>query len=405
MKFFPNKVIKHWAFYDFANSSYVLIFQALLVPLFLSNILIKQGFDKLSWGLANGLSTLLGVLLAIIIGRFADLNDRLRTFKFIVVITFAFMLLFSISAGYFQFISFPLFIITNAIFITSIAISDSLLTFLSKNETKNEYSGTAWGFGYAGGILCLIIVMVIQKYTSEYSTFAFGFVALFYLVFSLYAFKGLNPTESKINYNSKETLPIEKKLKRFDFFKLILGYWLISEAITVYILFYAYYAYEEVKMSSFEVNISLIIVQTVAIFSTWIGGKLADKYNTTRLLGLSILMWLIIVLLMVFLPYKPVVFIVVILTGLVIGNSQSYLRAQFSIVVDKKSAGQNFGLYAIASQASVIVGPIIFGYLSEYFHSQKIPLIGLSFTMIIGFILIRHVAKHYKLDVKNELLN
>jgi MFS transporter, UMF1 family len=397
MKFFPNKVVKHWAYYDFANSSYVLIFQSFLVPMLFSTLLIKQGFDKLSWGLANGLSTLLGVILAVVIGRFADMGDRLRTFKFIVFISFILMMLFSVSVGYFQYLSFHLFVITNAIFIASIAISDSLLTFISKRETKNEYSGTAWGFGYVGGILCLIIVMIIQKFSSEYSPLVFGFVALFYFGFSLYAFKGLDSSASLIDYNSKDELPVERKIKIPDLLKLLTGYWLIAEAITVYILFYAYYANEEVKMSSFEVSFSLILLQTVAIFSTWIGGKLADKHSTLKLLGFSILIWVIIVSLMVTLPYKPVVYFVVVLTGLVIGNSQSYLRAQFSSVVDKKTAGQNFGYYAIASQASVIVGPIIHGYLSDSFHSQKIPLFLLCLTMIIGFILIRNVTKHYKL--------
>ena len=96
MKYFPNKNIKKWAFYDFANSSYVLIFQSFLIPLLFSKLLIDQGYDKLSWGLANGLSTFLGVLLSIIIGRFADIKDRLSTFKYIVIITFLFIMLFSL---------------------------------------------------------------------------------------------------------------------------------------------------------------------------------------------------------------------------------------------------------------------------------------------------------------------
>lgn len=397
MKYFPNKNIKHWAFYDFANSSYVLIFQSFLIPLLFSKLLIDQGYDKLSWGLANGLSTFLGVVLAIIIGRFADIKDRLNTFKYIVFVTFLFITLFSISLAYFPSISFHIFVITNSLFITSIALSDSLLTFLSKNKTKYEYSGAAWGFGYLGGIICLIIVMALQKFTSEFSPVVFGFVGIFYLVFSLYALKGLQSDTSKVTYNINEVNPSESRVKKSDLFKLLLGYWLIAEAITVYILFYAYYANEEVKMSSMEVSVSLIIVQFVAIFSTWYGGKLADKYSSIKLLGYSIIIWFVIVTLMVLFPFKPVILIVVILTGLVIGNSQSYLRAQYSSLVDKKSAGQQFGFYAIATQASVIVGPVLHGYLTDKFNSQKIPLFILCLTMIVGFLIIKQVSKKYKI--------
>ncbi len=400
MKYFPNKNIKHWAFYDFANSSYVLIFQSFLIPLLFSKLLIDQGYDKLSWGLANGLSTLLGVILSIIIGRFADIKDRLNTFKYIVFITFVFIMLFSISISCFPKITFHLFIITNSLFITSIALSDSLLAFLSADKTKNEYSGSAWGFGYLGGIICLIFVMGLQKVTSEFSPFVFAFVGVFYLIFSIYALKGLQTDNSHVSFNTNEEKSIESKVGKSDLFKLLIGYWLIAEAITVYILFYSYYANEEVKMSTMEVSISLIIVQFVAIFSTWYGGKLADRYSSIKLLGYSIIIWFLIVTLMVFFPFKVVILLVVLLTGLVIGNSQSFLRAQFSSLVDKNRAGQQFGLYAVATQASVIVGPILHGYLSDKFNSQKIPLFILCLTMVVGFIIIRQVSKKYKFTVR-----
>lgn len=393
MKFFPNKLIKSWAFYDFANSGYVLIFQSFLVPLFFSQVLLANGISKLTWGFANGFSTLLGVLLAIIVGRFADIKDRLRLFKYFIFVAFIFMLLFSFSVEHFTELSLPIFIITNSIFITTIAISDSLLTFLANNNNRNEYSGTAWGFGYLGGIICLIVVMQLQNLTSQFSQYVFAFVALFYYVFSLYALRGLERGKVSGDVSFNQAKDTTARIPRKRMIVLLIGYWLIAEAITVYILFYSYYASEEVKLSTTEVSISLLIVQVVAILFTKWGGQVADRMGNLKLLGYSVVIWVIIVLLMVSIPSKGIVLLVVILTGIVIGNSQSYLRAQYSSLVNKKTAGKEFGYFAIASQASVIVGPIFHGFLSDYFGSQKIPLLILAGTMIIGFALILYVSR------------
>ncbi len=399
-KLFKNKLLKSWAYYDFANSSYVLIFQSFLLPVFFITILQSNyGYSNFSWGLANGISTLLGVILAIFGGQYADKNERIKVFKLLVALTFLSIVVFSFSIAFAPVFSFYLFILCNTFFIATIAMSDSLLKFVSQESTLNEYSGFAWGWGYIGGILCLIIVMALQKFTGEFSLPVFLSVALFYIVFSNLAIRGILNNSEKIEFNPQQStqsllnIPLSSKLL------LLIGYWLISESITVIILFYSIYASQELKLSTQLIGVTLLCVQIIGFFSTWYGGKLADKKGTINVLGISILIWIIIIILLITTNNYYSLSIIVFLTGLVIGNSQSLLRAQFTSFVEKYNIGFNFGLFALSTQAAVIIGPILHGFLSDKFDSQKKPMILLIIFLIIGFGIVSIISARIKKNI------
>jgi UMF1 family MFS transporter len=169
---------------------------------------------------------------------------------------------------------------------------------------------------------------------------------------------------------------------------LLIGYWLISECITVIILFYSIYAATELRLSSTTIAVTLLVVQLIAFPATWYGGRLAGRSNVLYWLGLSVLLWGAVIILLVLNLGMVGLAVIVILTGLIIGNSQSYLRAQYSTYIDRSESGLQFGIYSFISQAAVFIGPIIYGFSSDYLKSQKIPLLALFLLMLIGYLLI-----------------
>ena len=170
---------------------------------------------------------------------------------------------------------------------------------------------------------------------------------------------------------------------------LFLGYWLISECITVVFLFFSIFASQELRLSTFVIGVLLLFVQLIAFPATYLGGMLAERRNPQTLLGITIALWGVIILLLVLFKGFIVLAIVVFLTGLVIGNSQSYMRAQYSTLIKKGESGLRFGFYSIVSKASVIVGPVAYGFASDQLQSQKIPIIILYALMVLGYVLTR----------------
>lgn len=388
--------VRRWAFYDFANSSYVLIYSAYLLPIFFATKLMELGYSLSSWGWATGISTVLGVILSIMIGRIADRRSRYRICWMTVIAAFVGMVAVAFSVQYFVQYLYILFVITNSIFIASVSLSDSILPFVSSKKNSYYYSGFAWGWGYIGGVISLIMVLILQKLTHEYSPLVFLSVAVFYIIFSFYSLSGLK----HVPLNEENAHPQPSRLSRREKGILFLGYWLISECITVIILFFSIYGNQELHLSPMLMGGLLLSVQLIAFPAVWYGGYLTRYYRPIFLLGITIVCWGITIGLLVTQTSLWSFVAVVFFGGLAIGNSQSFLRAQYSNLISRSEAGFQFGIYSLVSQASVFIGPIVYGYASDALGSQKLPLIGLFVLMVVGYGLLRTVVK--KVDPEEQ---
>lgn len=389
---FPKSILR-WAYYDFANSAYFLIYPSFLLPVFFSTVLLTHGYSLGAWGFANAISTISGVVLAILVGKFSDKTSKFHTFKWSVIISFFGMVALSLSVKYALEYVYSLYILTNAVFILSLSLSDSVLPHVSTKENAYEYSGFAWGFGYVGGILALVIAIVLQKLTGDdYSPLVFLSTAIFYIIFSTYSLHGLKD----VQLNEKQPLVKEVSISKLNKFLLFLGYWFISEGITVILLFLTIYMSQEFGFSNMKIGVCLLLVQLIAFPATWYGGHLTRKFDVLKLLGFTILLWGIAILFLVINLGMIGLAIILISGAMAVGNSQSYLRSQYSNIIQRSESGFQFGLFSLVSEAAVFIGPILYGYGSDYFKSQKIPLIILYITMVIGFIFVWKAVKRIR---------
>jgi len=391
-----SKKLLAWAYYDFANSAYVLIYQTFLLPILFASIFESSHHGLTAWGLSNGLSTLIGVVASIFIGRFADKYERLFFFKWSIILSFIGMLAIVEVIAFRPAELFIVYLLANSVFIISLALSDSILPFIATKEKAYVASGFAWGFGYVGGVIGLIIVIALQHFFGSYSAIVFLSTALFYGIFSFYSLNGLRKvtlneyaSEKLSSTQSTTTSLLSPSQKTI----LFVGYWLISECITVIILFFSIFASEELHLSTPVIGLCLLIVQLIAFPATWYGGVLVKRYGNLKMLGLTIFVWGIIILSLVLHPSLLTLGLAVLLCGLVLGNSQSFLRAQYSTLINRAGSGFQFGLYSIVGEASVLIGPVAFGLGSDYLHSEKLPIIILYFFMVIGFILVWKIIR------------
>jgi len=383
------KSVWRWAFYDFANSSYILVYPAFLLPVFFSTVLVKHGFSLALWGWTNGLSTVIGVAIAVLVGYVADRRGRFRAFMWSIILAFVGMVAVSFSVRYFVDYLYIIFIATNALFILTLSLSDSILPYVSSNDDSYYHGGFAWGFGYIGGVISLVIVLVLQKFTGDYSPLVFLSVALFYIIFSAYSLRGLKDVSLNEPVPQEASQPLTRRQKGL----LLAGYWLISECITVVILFFSIFGTQELKLSLPVMGAFLLLVQLVAFPATWYGGHLTKRYHPLSLLGITILFWGVTIFVLASHPSIVALVIATIFGGLALGNSQSFLRSQYATVIHRGESGFQFGIYSIVSEAAVFIGPIIYGYASDYLHSQRLPLMFLFFLMAAGYVLVRLVMK------------
>lgn len=387
------KSIWRWAFYDFANSAYLLMYPTVLLPVIFAMIFKDTGYSLGMWGIANALATLIGVFISLLIGKYSDKHGKFQAFKWSIIVSFIGMMAIALAVKYWMGGLFYLYVFTEAVFILSLSLSDSILPHVAEKDDAYEYSGFAWGFGYLGGVASLIIAIILQKVLAdEYHPLVFASTAIFYLIFSIYSLRGLKEVKMNESAPTKPTIFMTKLQKFF----LLLGYWFISEGISVIVLFIGIYLSQEMDFSTMQIGIMFLLIQLIAFPATLYGGKLAKQFNTLKLLGWSIFFWGISILFLVFNIGIGGLILIVFTGAMAIGNSQSYLRAQYANLIERSESGYQFGIYTIVSEASVFIGPIAYGFASDYFHSQKIPLLILFGTMVVGYILIITVVRRLK---------
>ncbi len=371
--------VKAWAWYDFANSGYILLYSSFLLPAYFSTVLLGEGYPLTTWGLANSISTVLGLFLALVGGRFSDKKGKIRTLKTAVLLTFLGMAGVSICAVFFKAGVLTSFVLTQAVFIFTLSLSDSVLPHLSRSTNAYRYSGFAWGLGYVGGIVSLALAMFLQSKTSEFSLPVFLSGALFYLIFSALALKGLE-RGIDLPEPKMETKEVSTRAKA----QFLVGFWIVSECITVFILFFTLYCSKELLLSSTTIGLMLFLIQIIACPSTVWGGAWASRRGGLPVFFLAMTCMISALVLLVLPASWPALVAISVLGGLGVGNSQSVLRSHYALLVAPERSGAEFGVYSLVSQAAVILGPILYGLTSDHLDSQKVPILVLAALMAVG---------------------
>ena len=375
--------------YDFANSAYILIFNSYLFPLFIKDKYSAQvqNIDFL-WGLLLSISLVIALITSPFIGNWADNKNERRYFLAIsVMITISGLLLLSFIPYENIYIYSTLFIITNCVFTISLSLYDSLISHVSNHSERNKLSGLAWGFGYLGGVVCLILIMAISNTKPESSRIGFLITSIFFALssfVSLFLMKDLNETGfSVLNSRGNNTIP--KILFRNKHFLILLcGIWLISEGIDIVIYFTSLFGSSTLGITKLEIGKLLLLVQILAFPLTWLMTILSEKYSSLKILNLCVLIWSIVLVGFFFSSNYFHFTIITILTSFVIGTTQALLRGEYSKLMPEGSSSFYFGAFSILTRSANIIGPLLFGLLSSITGSQKMGLLLIFLFFIIG---------------------
>lgn len=284
-------------------------------------------------------------------------------------------------------------------------IYDSLLAQVSTKETVGRISGLGWGLGYIGGIIAMLLLKPLydNPIGSDLYKLTFPLTALFFLLFSLPAFAFINDnvqTQAKksfLNLIKIGCLSVYNTIKGIKNYKniawFLLGFYFINDALVTIFAFVPIYAKTTLSFSVSEITILLLLVQIIGFPSTLFFGWLSDKKGSKKILLSTIFVWGIIVILSAIAPTKGLFYFVAVLTGLVIGSSQSVARSWLSKIIPPEKRGEFFGFNGFASKVSATTGPILFGTISVITANQRIAMLSILPFFVISFIIFAKIKE------------
>ncbi len=128
-----------------------------------------------------------------------------------------------------------------------------------------------------------------------------------------------------------------------------------------------------------------------ALIGAFTLAKPIDLWGPKKVVTISLLLWSSVAVVAYFINVKGHFWILASIAGLGLGTVQAASRAFFTQFIPHGNENEYFGVYSLVGKSSAIAGPILFGYVSSVFGSQRPAILAVSVFFIVGLILIQYV--------------
>ncbi|MCX7965141.1 MAG: MFS transporter [Syntrophorhabdaceae bacterium] len=399
-----NKKIASWCLFDFANSSYSAVIAATIFPVYYANHIVGNvdGSGDIWWGRAISLSMAFVAMASPFLGGIADYarikKGMMMFFTLMCVLSVG---LFSLLEKGMVVTGFFLIVLANIGMECGFVFYNAFLPEIAEQDIRGRVSAWGYGIGYLGSIISLFISLFFIK--QGHIEAIWITVALFFSIFSVPAFIFL----PKDSYGEKNILSSAMKglintIKHirsiwFDPQKrrFLIAYFIYEDGVNTVIVFSSIFAATTLNFKSDELIFMYLIVQATALLGAFFLAKSIDIKGPKKIVQITLCLWISVTIAAFFANSKVFFVLIASIAGLGLGSLQAATRAFYSLFIPHGEEAKYFGVYNLVGKSSAIMGPIVFGFLSSFFKSQRPAVLSVAAFFIAGLVIISTV-KSYK---------
>lgn len=393
------KRIAAWTLFDFANSSYSAVIASVVFPVYYTSVIVgnSEGMGDLWWGRAISLSMLLVAVTSPFLGGIADASGRRKAFFLLYTATaiISIMLFTTLRPGMVIF-GFILIVIANACVEGGFVFYNSYLPIIADGRRIGRISAAGFAVGYVGSIVALLIAMYFIK--SEMIEMVWIEVGILFTIFSIPVFL-LMPSDERrrgvfvaAGDGMKQTLRTIKSLfRKKDSLLFLIAYFLYTDGVNTVIVFASIFAVTTLGFSSSEAVLLFLVVQVSALIGSFAISFPIDRIGPLKVVRMSLMIWTLTTVSAYFVDSKTEFYFIAVTAGLVLGTIQAASRALYTYFIPKEKEAEYFGVYSTVGKTSSVLGPLLFGFISKAFHSQRPAVMSVSILFILGFVALSRV--------------
>ena len=426
-KVIPRKQVFSWVLWDWATQPFnsvilTFVFTALYLTTdtFISPEIAALGagdptYDRAlselssQYGLAIFIAGLFIALLAPVLGQRADASGRR---KFWLALSTGVLVLCT-AALFFVQAAPPFFILG----ISLIAIGsvfgeiagvnyNAMLVQVSTPKTIGKVSGLGWGFGYLGGIVALIIVVVLTTFDwfgmPTDNGLAFRVIALgcavWTILFCIPIFLNVpeaepSPGRERVGFFASYVVLVKDIGRLFresrPTFWFLLASAVYRDGLAGVFAFGAIIAAVTFQFTSNEVLIFGVVANLIAGISTIVAGRFDDIFGP-RAVIIFALFGLVVAGTSTFFLHdagKTVFWVCGLLLTVFVGPAQAASRSLLTRVTPAGREGEIFGLYATTGRAASFLAPGLWALFIAIFGFQYWGILGIVLVIAVGLVL------------------
>ncbi|MEL6758874.1 MAG: MFS transporter [Myxococcota bacterium] len=407
-----------WALYDWANSPFTTVIITFVFSTYFARSVVGDETQGQSlWGYTNAISGLAIAIGSPIFGAIADVGGRRKPWiaVFTLVCAFGSCALWFVTP---ERSSIPLAMIWVVLatigFEFGIVFNNAMLPDLVDEKRLGRWSGWAWGLGYAGGLIALLIALFAfvqtdtplfgldnSKTEQQHIRIVGPLVGIWFLLFvwPLFAFTPDRPSTNtgaiaavrlglKTVRQTLAELPRYKNLARFLIARMI-----YADGLATVFAIGGTYAAGVFGMSFTQViYFGLLLNVTAGVGAAcfawvddWIGSK---KTILISIVGLAAS-----ALLAVLATDVTLFWIAGAALGVFVGPAQSASRSMMARIAPREMMTEFFGLYALTGKATAFLGPIMVAVVTDATGNQRSGMVVILAFFVIGGWLLRGVRE------------
>lgn len=432
-----RKRIWGWFFFDWASQPYNTLLLTFIFGPYVKELLDDGASAQAAWGYTVGFAGALIALLAPFLGAMADKGGHRLAW------VSAFSVLYVAGAGS-VWLAAPgepnltLVLILFGLGIVGMEIAtiftNAMLPDLGSADEIGRISGSGWAFGYVGGLLSLVIMLLffaesaagttllgwapalgLDAAAREGTRFVGPFTALWYVVFMVPFFLWVRdpPDHARepILQAARDAWPeLRTTLRHLPTSPSLFAYlgssMFYRDALNGLYIFGGLYAAGVLGWSVVDTGIFGILAVISAALFAWIGGRADSRLGPKPVITVCVLVLTAICLAVVFVSRDAVFGIAVAPDsrlpdiafyalgagiGAAGGALQSASRTMMCRQADPERMTQAFGLYALAGKATSFLAPLSIGIVTDLTGSQQLGISPLIVLFLLGLILLHWV--------------
>jgi UMF1 family MFS transporter len=410
------RAIAAWCLFDWANSAFPTVIVTFVFAAYFIRAIAETPEEGTGlWGAALSASALAVALLSPVLGAIADQAGPRKPWLLVtslLCIAATAALWMARPEAMSLWLVLILVALANMAFEMGQVFYNAMLPEIAPASRIGRVSGWAWGFGYAGGLLCLTLSLVLfvqpdpalfglDRDMAEHVRIAGPLVALWFAVFAVPLFiwtpdrpaSGL-PLRQAVHGGWRALKRTLRHLREFRNIALFLVARMIyTDGLNTLFAFGGIYAagtfamtYEEILIFGIVLNLASGLGATAfAWLDDWIGPK---RTVIMALLGLTVFSAGILLV-----ETKLWFYIFGSLIGALVGPAQSASRSMMARMAPAQMRAEMFGLYALSGKATAFVGPALVGAVTVAYDSQRVGMATILAFFVVGLVLLLRVRE------------
>ncbi len=417
-----KKVLKAWAFYDWANSVYSLVISSSIFPLFygfLFREINQDSFSIFSYTIKSesiiGYTTAFGFLIiAILSPLLSGISDYLGTKKFFmkffcVLGSFSCMALYFFTLDY-MVLSLFIYLLGLIGFWASLVFYNSYLPEIAHKNQQDKTSALGFAYGYIGSVILLLINLVlVMNYEAFYlesavmaMRYSFVLTGIWWLGFSFYTFRFLpdfknnNKLSTGIIFNGFQELRKvwQEFSKQIAIKRFLVAFFVYSMAVQTVMIIAAYFGEKEIQWVSDSQRTtgligSILVIQLVAVLGAFATSKLSSKIGNIYTLCILNALWIIVCIYAYGIQSPNEFYVAAAFVGLIMGGIQALSRSTYSkLLPETKDTTSFFSFYDVTEKIGIVVGMLIFALVSDWTGKMQNAILFLIVFFALGVLLL-----------------